>query len=1545
MGMPNGATFEFYVSGSETRLKSPHYALSNAPGDIPSGKYDPRNTQITYESDGLKILVLAPDGTQRIYYRVGGVGIHNVLFLLGKEILPNGKILRYKYNGWSQPSSIESLDPQERHIYASLSISGFHSKENCHVVSSSGTSVDYQYENRPVAYKIKEKRGKTTFHHAFPPLLTSVKSPFYQDETIDYSENHLLTSYSGKDLIFSSDYKTFGKASNLRVHKLALPVGENDSLYPVYELNYDPAIAGEKEGSTQVKNSDGTSIIYHFSKNLLTTSIQYFGVDGNLKKEKVFSWTKNQWLQSIEMLDGQKQLLYRKSYNYDLFGNPILEVFTGDLTGEGLLEDYTTKRTFSQDGRNLLLQEESENSTVLCLEYHPNTNLVISKLTKDRDRILRREFFEYDDFLNLVREIADDGISKEKKDTTGVTQQRITQYILRDQAPLHMPEWVEEKFLDQEGERTLRRTHLVYDQYGNIAQEDIYDAEGALAYSIYKEYDERGDLLSETNPLGQKTTYSYDLRGHCINESNFSGRLKKVNQYDKQGRLREQVINGNDGISHGSQSVYDHLDRLVQKTDSFNNTTYYSYDPVVNQVSRTNFPPIVNQEGQGIPVATSSTYDPFGRELTKTDANGNITTYRFNAYGSTCEIIYPDGTRETFRYTKNGQLASHTDPDGLMIRYTKDVLGRTLSKTYLSSSGDTLGYESFAYSGFNLLTETDKEGNVTKYTYDGAGRKVAEEFAGKENSIEYDSLGRPSTVCKHNGNNTLVLGYQRDMLDRVTQETKKDSAGRLLYKVAFTYDEDGNRNSIQRTINEQESTESFVFDSFQRLIQSRDPLGHVLSISYNENYRNQLGQKVLQIQAVDPLNVTTVETQDSQGHLVKNEILNSQGITISSQERSYDPKGNLHYIHDHVYKDALFQSTQTIKYTFTSKDQVESCTRGFGSKEGRETSYTYTPSGQRASKTLSDGITLLYEHHPLGFLSSLSSSDGKTRFRFEYDKLGHLKLASDENQQTTIQRKVDAFGNVLQEVFPSGLEIQKEYDPFNRPISLKFGNEVIRYAYDPVFLRKVTRTSNGKVLYAHHYDNYDLDENLALETLIGDLAQVKHDTDPKGRKAKIASPYFSQECSYDPLSNLVRTCIDGIEHTYAYDDLSQLITEASPKQSYVHNSLYNRTEKNGMVSEFNELNELLSLGTIQCAYDLNGNQILKQTPTETFRFTYDPLNQLIEAISETTKVCFTYDPLGRRQGKVVYTGAYNGWKEAYRENYLYDGQNEIGAFQPDGKAKNLRILGLVRHKNTPTTIGVEVDGKIFAPILDTQGNICRLINLESKTLENRYEFTAFGERLKESESVLNPWRYASKRFDSELNLVYFGKRYYDPEFARWLTADPAGCFDCANLYQYVLNNPYRYFDPEGENVIGFLCGMVQIAVGGAIIVSGVAIEIATFGGYTFAFGFHEAVGITLVASGCAQAMNNAGDIALPKSFQSSAAEKRHTPDQEAISELVKESGKKGVTNADADTLLEWANEYDFPARDDRGKLDEKGEPHWDHGEHIHLGPKHVKVNS
>lgn len=1438
---PNGMTLDFRLSGpgySKTSLASLPYAISNVAGDLPSGKYDPRNTRISYEENGHKIVVYSVDGTTRIYRNKGLTTRASYLYLLEKEILPNGKILKYHYNEGKQLNYLESLDPKERFVYSSLRIAGTSWEGNCHFTSSSGLTVDYNYQKRPVKWKIKDEvngwKQKEKVKFFLPPILTSVSSPFYRHESLDYCGQFLLSSYSGKDDVFTTLHTGFGGGDqHYRVHKLQLPVGQNDSFQPVYELSYRPPIAGHREGTTTVKNSDGTSIIYHFSKNLLKILIQYFGQDGIIKKEKVFSWDDKNWLKALEIRDGQKNILYRKSYEYDRFGNPIVEKFIGDLTGKGNQETFTTKRIFSEDGRNLLLREESEDGKVNCWSYLPNTNLVTFKLTKDGDQIILREFFVYDDCNNLVQAISDDGASEDRNSLSQVTQRTLKTYTLRRSAPfLHMPEWIEETYWENGTEKSLKKTHLIYDQHGNVAQEEVYDAEGELSFTICKTYNERGDVLSETNCLGQQAFYTYDTRGRFETAANFSNRIQKTFRHDTKGRLHELTEKGDDGVVHITFSEYDFYDRKIQKKDSFQNETRYTYDPLVNEVARTDFPSIGSIDGQVTYVSTLSSYDPFGRELTKRDANGNLKTYRYNAYGSPAEIVYPNGGREVFRYLKNGKLSWSRDLDGLTTHYKHDVLGRVLSKTYVSADGKTLAEETFTYNGFNLLTETDKEGNNKKLVYNGAGRKIRDEFCGQVTDFSYDSLGYLATTCKYNGDNTLLIHYKRDLKGQVLEEHKTDTSGRSLYKISYSYDSDGNRETITKYINGKEAVDTFTYDSFGRLVEEKDAMGYITKTLYDESYINTFGQKVLQTVTIDPRHITTIITKDALLRTVKQEVINSQKATLSCQEMVHDPQGNLLYQRDHVYENGHFLNTQTTKYTYTSDNRIASLTRAFGTKDARTTTYTHLSSGKTATKTLPDGMTLIYSYHPLGFMSRLDSLDGKIHHAFEYDLMGHLRYACDENQNIVIERKIDPFGNVLQEVSPYGFEIKKDYDDLNRLVFLRMGSQGdVLYTYDPLFLRGVTRTSSkGEVLYEHTYKEYDENGNLVSENLIGDLGQINHITDVRGQKELISSPYFSQECGYDAVGNLVSNIIDRSEHRYSYDELSQLSSENGSNQSYIyaHDSLYNRIQKNGITYEINRLNELLLIENCHCSYDLNGNQILRQTASETFRFTYDPLHRLIEATSEKQKINFVYDPLGRRLIKIVFVRAAHGWKERSREYYLYHGQNEIGAFVSPNEPTNLRVLGLVKYKDSPTTVGVEIEGQIAAPIVDVQGNIRRLIDLDSKTITSQYDFTAFGEeqRANSEPTLFNPWRFASKRLDLELGLIYFGKRYYDPLLGRWLTTDPVGFVDSTNLYQYVFNNPFRYTDPDGQFIIALpLLALTWKVVAIAAVTAYVAHEI------------------------------------------------------------------------------------------------------------------------
>ncbi len=303
----NGITLDFRLSGancSESTFISSHYAISNICGDSPGGQYDPRNMRVTYEQNIDKITVHTTHGATRLYRKGSLQTMRSNPYLLEKEITPSGKVLRYRYDAKDKLERIEALDPQERFVYASIDIAGSPRTEACFFTSSSGQAAQYNYHKRLIQWELKgKKKDKGALDEracwSAPPILTAVSSPNYREESLEYCDRFLLGAFSGKNVSFRANYRGFeDKHFHFRVHEVKLPLNDlsEDVFIAVHNISYNPPIAGEREGTTHVQNSDGTSTTYHFSKNLLTMAIQYFDENGALRKEKLFSWYDNQWL-------------------------------------------------------------------------------------------------------------------------------------------------------------------------------------------------------------------------------------------------------------------------------------------------------------------------------------------------------------------------------------------------------------------------------------------------------------------------------------------------------------------------------------------------------------------------------------------------------------------------------------------------------------------------------------------------------------------------------------------------------------------------------------------------------------------------------------------------------------------------------------------------------------------------------------------------------------------------------------------------------------------------------------------------------------------------------------------------------------------------------------------------------------------------------------------------------------------------------------------------------------------------------------------------
>src|SRR5690554_7270535 len=62
------------------------------------------------------------------------------------------------------------------------------------------------------------------------------------------------------------------------------------------------------------------------------------------------------------------------------------------------------------------------------------------------------------------------------------------------------------------------------------------------------------------------------------------------------------------------------------------------------------------------------------------------------------------------------------------------------------------------------------------------------------------------------------------------------------------------------------------------------------------------------------------------------------------------------------------------------------------------------------------------------------------------------------------------------------------------------------------------------------------------------------------------------------------------------------------------------------------------------------------------------------------------------------------------------------------------------------------------------------------------------------------YKFGGKEYQEEfdVNLYDFGARNYDPSLGRWMNVDPlAEDYYSQSSYQYTLNNPIVYIDPDG----------------------------------------------------------------------------------------------------------------------------------------------------
>ncbi len=146
-----------------------------------------------------------------------------------------------------------------------------------------------------------------------------------------------------------------------------------------------------------------------------------------------------------------------------------------------------------------------------------------------------------------------------------------------------------------------------------VVELDEYPDSMKSRFLVY-EYDDRGNMISETYLNSRKYTYKYDDRGNMISETEPDG-------------------------------------------DKYT----YEYDDLNNKISRTN------------PIGDKSTceYDDLNNKISRTYVNGLKYIFEYDNRGNNISVTYANGSKRTYEYDDRGNMISQTYPDG--NKFTYDV--------------------------------------------------------------------------------------------------------------------------------------------------------------------------------------------------------------------------------------------------------------------------------------------------------------------------------------------------------------------------------------------------------------------------------------------------------------------------------------------------------------------------------------------------------------------------------------------------------------------------------------------------------------------------------------------------------------------------------------------------------------------------------------------------------------------------------------------------------------------------------------------------------
>jgi len=884
-------------------------------------------------------------------------------------------------------------------------------------------------------------------------------------------------------------------------------------------------------------------------------------------------------------------------------------------------------------------------------------------------------------------------------------------------------------------------------------------------------YDERGNRLSENGPLGWHVTYTYNATNDLTSVTDAlsrttvfvweNGNLVRVERadgtdftfaYDERG----QMLSSTNPNGETSYLVYDQYGNLVEVHYPTDCITSYGYDIVGRMTSMT--------DGNGNTMLVR--YDGNDNITRITDPRGHHTNFEYDGNNSLVRMIDRRGGIWTYEYDENLKLVAETDPLGNRTTHTYDAMYNRTSTTDPLRNTTTFRYDAL----YRLIEVEDALGNITRYRYDANDNLIQVVNAlGYATTLEYDQLNRLVRAIDATGEMTeyvydavshlvrtinprgAVTRYEYDDVDQIVRII--DALGGV---TEYEYDDAGNLVTITDANG---NTTTFRYDAGGRLIEQEDPEGHVTSYEYDcvsnlillvdgRGHATHLEYDVNDnlIRVIDALDGETAFTYDEEDALTSITDPNDNTTTYDyniggALEQVTEAGGQVtRYEYDAAYNlVALINAkgnTTSFQYDELNRLIIKTDALGY------RTTYEYDPLGQLIAVTDANGVVTRYAYDPLNRLAAVVlnyrpglPADHQTNVRTEYDHdaVGNLSSITDANGNVTtfaydlldrLTREVnpigntwryeyDRVGNLTRRVDANGFLTDYTYDADNLLVGIRYHDgsfvafaydaahnqtemtdwlgtttntydalnrltsstnhlgQTVDYAYDPAGNRVSVTYPDGRTI------RYEYDANNRISRVVdpdGDIFAVTYDAThniteilyPNLTRALMTydaadrlTGVVNEQLDGDVISSFVYT-LDAVGNRVRSDEHYRWHQPREISHDYAYDPLYRLVRSEDSEGRFTEY-----------LYDAVGNRLQMlsnydplRTPTDvepyTVEYTYNEANQLLTTDHSVFGItAYTYDANGNRvrsEGPNVWIGNPN---DRMRTDYTYDYENHL----------------------------------------------------------------------------------------------------------------------------------------------------------------------------------------------------------------------------------------------------------------------------------------------